>query len=137
MKMKHLLAIGLALWLGGCATLQGDIAKLQQVYTVVTTTTVPASTVVVTANAFDALKATATNYGRYCIQGKFVDAICSAANRRVVIKTIRTGTAARNQLELSITTNTPAASTLYNLLVAAVNSLTQSPALNNFRKGTQ
>lgn len=131
--MYRLFAIGLALWLGGCASLQGDIAKLQQVYTVVTTTTVPASTVVVTANAFDALKATATNYGRYCIQGKFVDAICSAANRRVVVKAIRTGTAARNQLELSITTNTPAAATLYNLLVTAVNSLTQSPALNNFK----
>lgn len=132
--MKRLFAIfGLALALAGC----GTITKLQQVYTVVTTTTVPASTVVVTANAFDALKATATNYGRYCIQGKFVDPICSAGNRRVVVQTIRSGTAARNQLELSITTNTPAAATLYNVLVTAVNGLTQSPALNNFRKGTQ
>jgi len=134
--MKKLLALALVLGLGGCATLNSDIAKLQQVYTVVTTTTVPPTTVVVTANAFDALKATATNYARYCIQGKFVDAICSAANRRNVVKFVRTGTAARNQLELSITTNTPAASTLYNILVAAVNGLNSSAALTNFRKGT-
>lgn len=131
--MRRLIIFGLALALTGC----GTITKLQQVYTVVTETTVPPSTVVVAANAFDALKATATNYGRYCIQGKFVDAICSAANRRIVVKAVRSGTAARNQLELSVTTNTPAAATLYNVLVVAVNSLTQSPALNNFRKGTQ
>lgn len=132
--MKQLFAIGLALWLGGCATFNSDIAKLKQVYTVVTTTTVPASTVIVTANAFDALKATATNYGRYCIQGKFVDAICSAGNRRKVVQFVRSGTSARNQLELSVTTGTPAASTLYNVLVAAVNGL-QSSALANFNGG--
>lgn len=132
--MRQLFVIGLALWLGGCATLQGDIAKLQQVYTVVTTTTVPASTVIVTANAFDALKATATNYGRYCIQGKFVDAICSAGNRRKVVQFVRSGTSARNQLELSVITGTPADSTLYNVLVATVNGL-QSSALANFNGG--
>lgn len=129
----------LPVWLAlaGCATLQGDIAKLQQVYTVVTTATVPPTTVVVTANAFDALKATATNYGKYCIQGKFVDAICSATNRRNVIKAIRSGTAVRNQLELSITTGTPASATLYNTLIAAVNSLNASAALNNFQGAKQ
>lgn len=135
--MKQLFAIGLALWLGGCATLNRDIAEIKKVYTVATTTTISPTTVVVAVNAFDALKATATNYGRFCIGGKFVDAICSADNRRRIIKAVRAGTAARDQLELSISTNTPAAASLYNLLVTAVNSLTQSPALNNFRKGTQ
>ncbi len=135
--MKQLLAIGLALWLGACATLQADLAKITQVYTVVTTATVSPTTVIVTANAFDALKATAVNYARYCIQGKFVDPICSAPNRRNVVKAVRSGTAARNQLELSITTNTPATATIYNVLVAAVNGLQGSPALSNFRKGIQ
>jgi hypothetical protein len=135
--MRKFIILGLASFLGGCVTLQGDIAKLQQVYTIVTTATVPPSTIIITANAFDALKATAINYGTYCIQGKFIDPICSAANRRIVVKAIRTGTAVRNQLELSISSGTPASATLYNVLVSAVNSLSQSPALNNFRKGTQ
>jgi hypothetical protein len=132
MKIRSGIAfVILALWLGGCATLNTDIAKLQQVYTVATTTSVPPSTVIVAANAFDALKATAVNYAKYCIQGKFVDAICSAPNRRKVVQFVRSGTTVRNQLEVSIATNTPAASTLYNLLVSAVNGL-QSSALANF-----
>lgn len=125
--MKKILIPLLALWLSGCATFTADLAKLGQVYTVVTTSTVPPITVVVTANAFDALKATATNYGKYCIQGKFVDPICSAGNRRKVVQFVRSGTSARNQLELSITTNTPATATIYNILVAAVNGLKSTP----------
>lgn len=126
--MKKLLIISLlCLGLGGCASLSSDIAKLSQVYTVVTTATVPPTTIIITANAFDALKATATNYGKYCIQGKFIDAICSAGNRRKVVQFVRSGTAARNQLELSITTNTPATATIYNTLVAAVNGLKSTP----------
>lgn len=135
--MKKLLIPLVCFWLAGCATFNADIAKLQQVYTVVTTAEVPPTTVIVTANAFDALKATATNYGRYCIQGKFIDAICSAVNRRKVIQFVRAGTSARNQLELSITTNTPATATIYNTLVAAVNGLTQSPALTTFKGSTR
>lgn len=125
--MKKFLIPILALCLAGCSTLNADILKLQQVYSVVTTATVSQTTVVVTANAFDALKDTATNYGRYCIQGKFVDPICSAGNRRKVIQFVRSGTAARNSLELSITTNTPATATIYNTLVAAVNGLNSTP----------
>lgn len=125
--MKKLLLLALALGLSGCATLNADIAKLQQVYTIATTATVSPTTVIVTANAFDALKATATNYGKYCIQGKFVDPICSATNRRNVIKFVRGGTAARNQLEVSVSSGTPAAATIYNLLVAAVNGLNSTP----------
>ena len=93
--MKRLIPLLLALSLAGCATLNSDIAKLQQVYTVATTTSVPPSTVIVTANAFDAIKATAVNYARYCIQGKFVDPICSPANRRKVVQFVRSGTATR------------------------------------------
>jgi len=129
---KIILALTLALSVAGCATLNSDLSKLRQVYTVATTTSVPPSTVIVAANAFDAIKATAVNYARYCIQGKFVDPICSATNRRRVVQFIRSGTRARNQLELSITTNTPAAATLYNALVAAITGLQSSAALSNF-----
>jgi len=114
------LALLLALALGGCANLQG-------IYTLATTATVPATTVVITANAFDALKATAVNYANYCVAQKFPQPICSASNRRSVIKAVNAGTAARVQLEASINSGQPALSTVYNALVAATNTLTASP----------
>jgi hypothetical protein len=115
-----LLALVLALALGACST-------LSNVYTAATTATVSAGTVVEAANAFDALKATAVNYGQYCVAQHFPQPICSAANRRTVIKAVNSGTAARVQLEASINTGQSALSTVYNTLVAAVNALTASP----------
>ncbi len=117
---KILLALTLSLSLGACANLQG-------IYTLATTATVPATSVVIAANSFDALKATAVNYAHYCVDQKFPQPVCSAANRRAVIKAVNAGTAARIQLEASINTGQPAISTVYNTLVAAVNTLTASP----------
>jgi len=114
------LALILALALGGCAQLQG-------VYTMATTATVPSSSVIIAANSFDALKATAVNYGQYCVAQHFPKPICSAANRRLVIKAVNAGTAARIQLEASINTGQPAVATVYNALISAVNSLNASP----------
>jgi hypothetical protein len=124
--MKRVLILFLALSLASCTGLQ----RLETAYTVATTTTVPANVVIPAANAFDALKATATNYGRYCISQKFAPAICSAANRRAVIKFVRAGTAARIQLESSLSTGQPALGTVYNALIAAVNGLQGTP-INN------
>jgi len=119
--MKKLLSIAaLALSLGACAQLKGA-------YTVATTSTVPAGDVVIAANSFDALKATAINYGRYCIDQKYPKPVCSASNRRSVIKAVNSGTSARIQLESSINTGQPALSTIYNVLIAAVNNLNASP----------
>lgn len=117
---KIILAVTLALSLAGCSTL----ATIQQV----ATSTVPATVVIPTANAFDVLKGTATNYGKYCIQQKMTPAICSADARRAVIKFVRSGTAARNQLEGSLDRGEPAAASVYNLLVAAVQGLQGTPA---------
>lgn len=114
------IAIALALSLGACSTLQ--------TFTQVATATVPANVVVPAANAFDILKAGATNYGKYCIANKMTPAICSADARRVVVKAVRAGTGARNQLEASLASGQPAASSVYNVLVAAVTSLQASPA---------
>lgn len=116
----------IALVLGGCSTL----GTLGAVYQTVTETTVPASVVVPAANAFDILKAGATNYGRYCIANKMAPAICSASIRRTVIQTVRSGTAARNQLETSVATGQPALGSVYNVLVSAVNGLKATPAAN-------
>lgn len=117
--MKKLLLLGL-LALTGCANLQG-------IYTLATTATVPSGSVVIAANSFDALKATAVNYGNYCVSQHFPQPICSAANRRTVIKAVNAGTAARVQLEASINTGQPAIATIYNTLIGAVNTLTASP----------
>ena len=117
---KIILAFTLALSLGACANLQG-------IYTLATTATVPASDVIIAANSFNAVKATATNYGRYCIAQQFPQPICSAANRRAVIKAVRSGTAARNALEGSMNSGQPAIATVYNTLISAVNALNASP----------
>lgn len=117
---RIILAVTLALSIGGCSTL----ATIQQV----ATATVPATVVIPTANAFDVLKGTATNYGKYCIAQKMVPAICSATARRAVIKFVRSGTAARNQLEGSLDRGEPAAASVYNLLVSAVQGLQGTPA---------
>lgn len=117
---KILIAIALAASLAGCASL----GTIQQV----ATATVPATVVIPTANAFDVLKGTATNYGRYCIAQKMTPAICSAGTRRAVIKLVRSGTAARSQLEGSLDRGEPAAASVYNLLVAAVQGLQGTPA---------
>ena len=98
------------------------------VYRTVTESTVPPETVIPAANAFDILKAGAVNYGRYCIKMKMQPAICDASIRRVVIKSVRAGTNARNQLEASVEQKQPALSSIYNVLVAAVSNLQNSPA---------
>lgn len=117
---KLLFAASIALALGGCANLAG-------IYTLATTATVPAGDVVIAANAFDALNATATNYGGYCVAQHFPVPVCSKANRRSVIKAVNSGIAAKHALEASITSGQPALSTVYNTLIAAVNVLQASP----------
>lgn len=115
--------LAVALMLAGCA--QMEVAT--GVYQKVTETTVPAATVIPTANAFDILKIAATNYGSYCIQQKMAPAPCSADTRRIVIKAVRSGTAARKQLEDSVISGQPAVASIYNVLVAAVQGLQKTP----------
>ncbi len=119
---RIILALTLSLSLAGCSTL----ATVQQV----ATATVPASVVIPAANSFDILKGTATNYGRYCIANKMPEPICSASNRRIVIKFVRTGTSARNQLEASLINGQPAAASVYNVLVAAIQGLQGTPVVS-------
>lgn len=121
---KLFLVLALCFSVAGCTGFNAALG----VYKTATETTVPANVVVPTANAFDILKAGATNYGRYCIQQRMAPAICAASVRRVVIKAVRSGTGARNQLETSVANGQPAMSSIYNVLVAAVQGLQQSPA---------
>ena len=120
---KVVIAVALTLALAGCQTIQ----NLQGVYNTITASTVPPGYANIAINSFDALKATAVNYGQYCVQNHFPLPLCSAANRRSVVKFVRSGTGARNALEANITTNQPVLSTTYNVLVAAINGLQATP----------
>lgn len=123
--MRNLIAaVLLALSVAGCAQLQ----TANNLYKFAVETTVPASAVIPAANAFDILKAGATNYARYCITNAMTPSICSADIRRKVVKYVRAGTSARNTLEASVRSNAPASATIYNLLVEAVSGLQLSPA---------
>lgn len=124
---KIIISILCALALGACAQLNTAIQDLKGAYVYATTTTVTAGQAGIVANAYDALKGTAVNYGNYCISQKFPQPVCSAANRRAVIRAIRSGDAARAQIEAPITTGQPVAATIYNTLVAAVNALKSAP----------
>lgn len=124
---KLALTIALAVGLAGCAQLQTAITDLKGAYVFATTTTVTAGQAGIVANAYDALKGTAVNYGNYCVAQKFPQPVCSAANRRAVIKAVRSGDAARAQIEAPITAGQPITATIYNTLVAAVNALKAAP----------
>lgn len=124
--MRRLIALAFALALVGCANLQG-------VYTAVTTTTVSPGQALIVANAYDALKITAANYKDYCIAQHFPRPLCSASNRRIVIKAVQAGDPARAVVEGGLTTGQPIYSTVYNTLVAAVNAL-QASQINKVTK---
>lgn len=122
-------AIALSFLLVGCsADFQKKLDLASGAYTFATEATVPAAVVVPVANTFDILKAGATNYGRYCIQQRMAPSICSADIRRIVVKAVRSGTGARDQLKASLRSGTPAAASIFNVLVAAVNGLQATPA---------
>lgn len=132
MRFKSLVAIAaMALALGGCAKELADfkakVSTAVQVFEVATTATVKPEVVIAAAYSFDAVKATATNYGEYCIKEAMAPAICSENIRRTVVRSIRSGTAARNALKASIANGTPALATTYNVMVLALNALKAQP----------
>lgn len=130
MRILASIALSLSLMLGGCAEWQ----KAQQVFTVATTATVPASVVRPAANAFDILKGTAANFAKFCVDNQFTPPGCDVDTRRAIVKWIDQGTSARVQLRASLKTNQPALATVYNLLIGAVNGLQATP-VNTFSGG--
>lgn len=131
MLRKLAITLALAGSLAGCAEFQ----KLENLYQEVEGATIPPRVLYLAVNAFDAAKATATQYANYCrpyVNLRTHRALanaptqCSDANRRLVIKTIKAGTAARNQAETYLSTNTPAPRAVFDTLKAAVDSLQAS-----------
>jgi hypothetical protein len=91
--MKKLLPVIIApLMLVSCA-------QLKTVYDVATSAKVPAKTVYVAANAFDAAKSTAKNYIIYCTPNPAPKGCNDNAIKTKLDPAIRSGTAARNSLE--------------------------------------
>ncbi len=129
--MRKLLILPLLLALGGCAAVQ----KLDELAGAVVGVTVTPQQLYIAANAFDATKATASGYFRYC--GTYVNlkshralasapAACSDQNRRIVFTYVRSGSAARNQAETYLATGTSAPRAIYETLIAAVSGLKAS-----------
>ena len=130
--MKRIaIILTLALGLAGCA---GELQKLKNVFTVITDTTVSPQAIVVAANSFDAIEGTATQYLIYC-RTNLAQSLCSASNRSTVIRAVRSGRAARIQLETYIQGQTPAPAPIYNVLITAINTLTSSAANNAATSG--
>lgn len=131
--MKKFIAFVLmAVGLGGCATFQTDLAKLQQAYTVVTTATVPASTAQVAVSSFEVIEAAATQYFKYC-KANLATPACAAGTPtspgplRIAIKYDRQGRSARDQIKAAGKSGALISTTAYNLLVDAVTNLTSTP----------
>lgn len=118
--MKRLIPVLLlALALAGCATLQKD-------YAIITGATVSPAAVIVAANSFDAIEATATNYLIFCKANRSAVGCGSyVAARKQILPAVRSGRVARNNLENFLTANPGALgpSGLYNALVSALNTL--------------
>jgi hypothetical protein len=118
--------------LGGCAQ---EMAKLQAAYNIATTAAVPASTAQVMVSSFEVLEAGATEYFIYCKKSP-TDSICAAGTvaqpgpLRLAIKYDRDGRKARDQIKAAGKTGALISSTVYNLLVSAVDGLTSTPAAN-------
>lgn len=121
--MKKLLLIPLlALSLGGCAS-------LQTAWSVVTGVSVSPTQIIVAANAFDAGEASATQYLLYCKATVPPPSYCALATRKTVVAAVRSGRAARAQLEPYIVSGSAGPSAIYNTLIASVQALqAQIPA---------
>jgi len=103
-------------------------AQLNNAYNAATGSSLSPTTVIVAANAFDGVEATATNYLRLTKCNGNNRPICRdpAATRRI-IPAVRSGRAARNSLEAFLRANPGALgpSGLYNALVTATSTLKQ------------
>lgn len=113
---KLLLALTVALALGGCA-------KLESAYQAVTSATVTPQQVYIAANAFDGIEASATNYLRLPVCGSLPCRNPSAT--KSIVSAIRAGRLARNKLESAVNTNptAPVDANLYSTLTSSTSTI--------------
>lgn len=130
------LLIALSIGVSGCQDgfqkFRTNLQAAYNVYEKVSTGTVSAEQINVVANGFNIAKGAATGYLEYCAKDKAA-AICDPGTKadpgplRRVIRYIRVGTNARNQLEPYILTGGAGPGDVFNTLVDAVNGLNAQP----------
>ena len=126
---KIFLIVALALTLPACA-------QLQNAYTAVTGASVNPTAVIIAANAFDAVEATATNYLRLKKCTATSGPICRDPKATaVIIPAVRSGRTARNNLEAFMQANPGVLGPkgLYNALITATSTLQQVFATYNIK----
>jgi hypothetical protein len=115
----------LGLLVSGCA---GDLAKLRQVYTAATTSTVPADVVRPAAATFDILKGTAANFAVYCVSNHFTPPGCDVERGARFRERSRAAPRPVSSFVLRSRMASRPSATIYNLLVGAVTDLQSTPA---------
>lgn len=102
-KLLTAIAMAAALTAGGCLPL---LQEAKNAFNIVTGASVSPATVIVMANTFDALEASATNYLRLPKCSATSGSVCrSPEAARAIIKAIRAGRPARVQLETFLRTH--------------------------------
>jgi len=119
---RILIAITLVVSLGGCALLQ----RLESDVKVITSATVSPQAIVIAANSFNALEASATNYLRLVKCNGTNGPVCrDPAVTAKIIPLVRTGRSARDGL-IAFSRNHPGelgAQGLYDALTASISGL--------------
>jgi len=93
--MKKLIIICLALSLSGCAAFQ----KAEDIFNAATTVTVSPQSIVIAANSFNAIEASATNYLRLTRCDKTSSKVCrDKAVTAILIPAVQNARKARNDL---------------------------------------
>lgn len=116
---KILLVLPLVLSLGACATLT---QKIETAWQIVTSASVSPTQIIVAGNAFDAAKASATQYLKFCHDNSAIPA-CALKIRKQVVAAVRAGTTARDQLEPYVVAGTAGPAAIYNTLIATITTL--------------
>jgi hypothetical protein len=119
---KFLVVLPLMLSLGACASFD---QKVQTVWSVITSAAVTPQQIIVAANAFDAVEASATQYLSYCSANAVnaASTACALKTRQTIVAAVRAGRAARTQLEPYVTSGTAGPSAIYNTLAASITTL--------------
>lgn len=116
---KYLAAAAVALALGGCSTLQND-------WSLLTSASVPATSVIVTGNSYDALEGVATAYLNFCKANRSLS-VCSnyVSVRKALLPAVRSARVARTNLENFLIQNPTqlGPSGLYSALETAISTL--------------
>jgi hypothetical protein len=128
MRAITIAALSLCLALGSCA-------KLETVYSAATTSTVPAKSIYVAANAFNVVETAATGYVQYCTPNPTPAGCNDTVIVNDIIPTINKGVTARKTLTAFVNAHPGELgdSGVYDALVTATSTLQTLLAANDKR----